>query len=218
MDFTDLLAELRERIDPQPGRFHSLSLSLEEEPQVNVAIGDWHQEVIPTGEELQMSPSRLAGKLARQARRDHLIVSALENANLKGFGGDCGRAARAINSVLFDQRGKIVFAVNRNVVDETGPFVGHVACRGPEGQLWDGSGGLSEADLREWAIISPQMGSNYNLTEEERSETELISFWHGEEMWTRSLSPEEREQKKRNDLQRGLEEAEKDLGRSLSSF
>lgn len=73
----------------------------------------------------------------------------LKKANLRGFGGDCGRVAIAINRVLFGGKGKYVVVTNPafNKAFKTF-FMGHVVVEW-NGRLFDSSGLIEDEDTIE---------------------------------------------------------------------
>lgn len=105
-----------------------------------------------------------------------LILEALAVADIDGFGGECGEAAQAINEVFFDGEGSLVLAVNKHAKSKGGPFIGHVACRGPDGCLWDCDGRIKKEDLRGWAMLDPGWAVAEGLSEEERQDAQLREY------------------------------------------
>jgi hypothetical protein len=98
---------------------------------------------------------------ARRFSPGPIIADALAEASIRGFSGDCGAAAKAINTVFFDREGTIAVAINPHVQGEipscrkTPPYIGHVACRAPTGTLWDANGHIRREDLRGWGSHRP---------------------------------------------------------------
>lgn len=114
----------------------------------------------------------------KSALTDDERLAVLGEAQLQGFGGECGAVAIAINKVLFNGRGRLVAAVNAPLWERHEWFVGHVGVR-YRGVIWDaegtfeGSEGIEE--FRAWGMLDPH-DSDYaeHLTEEEAYEAEII--------------------------------------------
>ena len=70
----------------------------------------------------------------------------------RGFGGYCGKAAIAINRVLFDSKGKLVGALNKAFLVH-GRAIGHVAVR-YQGAFWDSDGKRKTIDeVESWGML-----------------------------------------------------------------
>lgn len=136
-----------------------------------------------------------------------VLPTILKEAGIRGYSGDCGEAAKAINNVFFRGEGDLAFGVNGNIMHGDVPYIGHVACRPPryrdtdlEDMLWDCTGRVKKEDLKGWGILDPiQYAENGYLTEEECQKAEIVYFNPDEERWTNTLcfevSSEEKEEK-----------------------
>ena len=86
---------------------------------------------------------------------DDLRLRILEKARERGLrtgGGFCGPTAIALRKVLFAGTGRLVFAVNRPLM-EMGRPVGHIALE-VGGVLWDGDGPMEDEEaLRAWGML-----------------------------------------------------------------
>lgn len=122
------------------------------------------------------------------------IRNVLEKAQIEGYSGACGEAAKAINRAFFDNEGEIAFAINRHAAPhEEYPFIGHVACKAPDGTYWDSRGKISEESLRKWAVIDIELvgriQDTHDMCQEERFDAEIVCKSPEEEEWTRKLLP-----------------------------
>lgn len=84
-------------------------------------------------------------------KRANAVIKA---AKLNGFGGNCGRAAIAINHVLFHGQGKYVVATNPPLNRRLGRwFMGHVVVEWG-GRLFDSTGLVEdEVGLEAWGML-----------------------------------------------------------------
>lgn len=133
--------------------------------------------------------------MALSIERANLVIKC---AKLRGFGGECGRVAIAINNVLFDGLGKYVIvtneAYNRAVKDI---FVGHVLVEF-DNRLFDATGLVEDEedlltfgqfdDEAEWILRVMELGKDKDLlTEEERYASDL---WYLDEIGDKAAQEE----------------------------
>lgn len=83
------------------------------------------------------------------------IIKIIHTANLKGFAGDCGETAIALNRVLFENKGTYVAAVNDYYWSNEYPFFGHVGVL-YKGKIFDSTGVIDKEAFRAWGMLDPE--------------------------------------------------------------
>ena len=130
--------------------------------------------------QLDRDIAKVLKKPATTIKRADEVIRA---AQLEGFSGQCGRAAIAINRVVFDDKGRYVIATNPHVnkhplwkrqAPRGGLFMAHVAVEW-KGRLFDARGLIDDESLVEdWAIIDPHEDWDMlKLAEEEAQDAQL---------------------------------------------
>jgi hypothetical protein len=103
-------------------------------------------------------------------RADEVIRAA----QIDGFGGQCGRAAIAINRVVFGNKGRYVVATNPHISEHRGRlFMGHVVVEW-RGRLFDATGLVGdEHDVEAWGMVDHDDPDYAYLTEDQALDGQL---------------------------------------------
>lgn len=103
-------------------------------------------------------------------RADEIIRAA----QLEGFGGQCGRAAVAINRVVFGDKGRYVVATNPAISKHRFRlFMGHVVVEW-KGRLFDATGLIGdESEVEAWGMVDHTDPDYDYLTEEQALDGQL---------------------------------------------
>jgi hypothetical protein len=115
---------------------------------------------------------------AQSGRRPIMTVKRaneiIRAAQLEGFGGRCGRAAIAINRVVFDNTGRYVVATNPTISAHRGrPFMGHVVVEWRR-RLFDSTGVIDdEREVESWGMVDHTDPDYDYLTEEQALDGQL---------------------------------------------
>ena len=102
------------------------------------------------------------------------ILTIARGLGFHGTNGCCGSAALAINTVLFNGKGRIVMALNNSILQRDEDFVGHVGVVDKNGTIWDSEtvyvGREGVEDFLEWAILDEE----YEVTANEAFDVRLF--------------------------------------------
>jgi hypothetical protein len=103
----------------------------------------------------------------------------------RGFAGDCGKFAIALNKYLGGV-GEYVAAINTQIWELGEYWLGHVVLK-VDNKLYDIDGEITDIErLRSWGMIDPEDSTAelYNLSEEECYEAEVINL---SELWGQNV-------------------------------
>lgn len=124
-----------------------------------------------TGAKLDRDVAEVLKRPAMTIRRADEVIRA---AQIDGFAGQCGRAAIAINRVVFGDAGRYVVATNPHVSAHRGRlFMGHVVVEWKK-RLFDATGLVGdEHDVEVWGMVDHADPDYDFLTEEQALDGQL---------------------------------------------
>jgi hypothetical protein len=124
-----------------------------------------------TGAQLDRDVAKALKKPALTVKRADEVIRA---AQLEGFSGRCGRVAIAINSILFDNKGRYVVATNPAINKHRGQlFMGHVVVEWKK-RLFDATGVINDEDtIESWGMVDHTDPDYDYLTEDEANDGQL---------------------------------------------
>jgi len=119
------------------------------------------------------------------------ISKKIKNLNIRGFGGDCPEAAIEINRKVFQNKGKIVGAVNKAMLEHGQYAIGHVAVLF-NNNYWDVDAIPKSLDeIESWAMLDPsdieyaEMADDFGFewNDDTASEVKIIEFENEQELY-----------------------------------
>lgn len=121
--------------------------------------------------QLDRDIAKVLKKPAMTVERADEVIRA---AQLKGFGGECGRVAIGINRVLFGGKGRYVVATNPHISEhEKRMMMGHVVVEWKK-RLFDATGVVEdENDVEAWGMVDHTDPDYDYLTEEQALDGQL---------------------------------------------
>jgi len=107
------------------------------------------------------------------------VIKLAKDFGFKGFMGDCGQAALAINNILFKNEGNILGAFNKKFFEQGHPF-GHIAVEF-KGKFWDTDGYSKKIEeIESWGMLDEkdsyykELADNYGFEFSEEAAFETI--------------------------------------------
>jgi hypothetical protein len=96
------------------------------------------------------------------------LMTAATKRGFSGFGGNCGQAAIAINTVVLGGRGSLIGAFNEFFCEKLNQHVGHIAVQvRVDGPYLDADGAFKDKDdIESWGMLDPN-DNDYTTAVEE---------------------------------------------------
>lgn len=120
------------------------------------------------------------------------ISSSIRNLNLHGFSGDCPEAAILINQKVFQNKGKLIGAFNKAMLEYGQHPLGHVAVL-YNGNYWDADAKPKSIDeIESWGMLDPtdpdyeELADEYEFewNDDTASAVEVIEFANPRQLLT----------------------------------
>ena len=102
-------------------------------------------------------------------------VRVLEQAQLEGFGGNCGWTAVIVNEELFDGEGEYIGSFNRYRLDQFGDYLGHIVVKYKD-SFYDGHGRISQEDLLNFGWLPPDDPDYFDQELDLDQESERLGY------------------------------------------